>query len=137
MAKEKPKPAPPKPATPSKPTPYPRTWGSMDKVARQEWMKTHRPDRPQAVAVAPVKAPAPAPAPIPAPIPTSTGDEQPSAKNLVQINVVRYSVVVGTLEPVECAPEELLYTVDAQLDTWEEQCQGEGEGEEEGEDDDS
>lgn len=125
MAKGKPAPAPAKAAPASKPTPYPRDWGSMTLEQRKSWMKTNRPNRKeqQPVNVKPTTAPAMAAAPAPAPAPAA--EVQPGGKKLVQIDVTRYSVRVGTREPVECEPEELLYKLDEELDAWEEQCQAE------------
>lgn len=127
MAKNKPAPAPPQPAATNKPTPYPRDWGSMTLDQRKAWMKTNRPNRKehQPANVKPTTAPAKASAPAPAPAPAASAPEQPEGKKLVQIDVTRYSVRVGTREPVECDPEELLYKLDEELDAWEDQCQAE------------
>jgi hypothetical protein len=129
MAKDKPKPAAPEPAAAGKPTPYPRTWGSMTQAQRQAWMKEHRPNRPQHVAVAPVKAPAPTAVGAPAPAPAPTSAAGVEGGQLVRIEVIGYRVAVGTRDPVECTGLELLRTVDAEMDAWEEQCQADGEGE--------
>jgi hypothetical protein len=136
VAKDKPKPAPPKAAEPKKPVPYPRTWGSMDRAARQEWMKVNRPDRPQNVAATPTRAAAPAPAPAPAPAAPSA-PEAAGSKPLVQIDVSTYTVRVGTREPVPCDPAEVMQVIDDELDAWEEQCQNQGEDEDQEEEEES
>ena len=125
MAKQPQKAGPQKSSAEGKPVPYPKNWGSMKPEERQAWMKTNRPNRPVGVPAKAVQPPVPHEQ-RPQPVAVQEPEQQPrEGKQLVQIDVIRYSVRVGTREPVECGPEELLYKVDEELDAWEEQCQSE------------
>lgn len=134
MAKQQPtKAADPKPAAADGPVPYPKTWGKMKPDERQAWMRANRPARPVGAPAAPAKAPATVSAPAPA-APQAASEAGVEGGQLVRIEALRYTVRVGTREPVESTGADLVATVDREMRAWEEQCQGEGEGDGDGTD---